>query len=56
MEFSIICPWCGYKHDGLDYIEPNDMDGDFVMDCENCSKQFSVEFKTSITFKTEKNI
>ena len=53
--FIIKCPWCGHEHDGLDYVEPNDMDGDFVMDCEECKKQFAVYFKTSITFKTEKS-
>ncbi|EKN42991.1 hypothetical protein [Clostridium botulinum] len=55
MEFGIICPYCGYEHDGLDYIEPNDMEGEFVMDCEECERQLAVNFKTSINFKAEKS-
>lgn len=54
MNFKIICPYCKHEHDGLDYIEPNDMEGDFVMDCEECERQFTVSFKTAIEFKTEK--
>lgn len=54
MDFIIICPYCGHEHDGLDYIEASDMEGKFVMDCEECKRQFAVSFKTSIQFKTEK--
>lgn len=56
-DFIVKCPWCGHEHNGLDYVKPNYMDGDFVMDCENkeCRKQFAVYFKTKIDFKTEKS-
>lgn len=48
---KIKCPYCGHEHDGLDYIEPNDMGGSFSMDCEECEKPFAVDFETKIEFK-----
>lgn len=55
MEFKIVCPYCNNKHDGLAYIELNDMEGTLGMRCEKCERQFLVEFKTSIQFKIEKS-
>ena len=55
MDFAIKCPWCGNEHDGLKYIEPNDIEGEFVTDCEECEKQFAVKFKTTILFETERS-
>lgn len=53
-DFNIVCPHCGHKHDGLDYIELNDMDGDFDMNCEGCGEEFFVKFKLSINFEIAK--
>lgn len=55
MDFPIKCPWCGHEHDGLEYIEPNDMEGEFVTDCEECERQFLVKFKTTISFEAERS-
>lgn len=40
MKFIFNCPWCGHQHDGLEYIEPTDMEGEFATDCEECERQF----------------
>lgn len=54
VESKIICPYCGYEHRGLNYIEVGDMEGEFSMNCEGCKEEFKVKFNTIIEFKTEK--
>lgn len=54
MDFIFKCPWCGHEYDGLDFVEPTDMDGEFITDCKECKRQFEVKFKTTISFETEK--
>ncbi|MBD5589243.1 hypothetical protein [Clostridium botulinum] len=51
---KIKCPYCKHEHDGLDYIEVGDMEGEFSMDCEKCKKPFGVDFATRIEFTTVK--
>lgn len=52
MENIIICPYCEYEHDGLDYLNCRDMEGEFSMHCEKCGKPFGVNFVTKIEFTT----
>ena len=54
MNYDIVCPYCGHKHDGLDYVETGDMEGDFSMECEACGKEFNVSFTTTINFEISK--
>ncbi len=53
-EFIFKCPHCEMEYDGLDYVDTGDMDGEFQMECEGCEKEFTVKFKTIITFETIK--
>jgi DNA-directed RNA polymerase subunit RPC12/RpoP len=54
IDFNIICPYCNHKHEGLDYVETGDMEGDSTMNCEECGEEFNVKFNTIINFEIEK--
>lgn len=55
MDWSIDCPHCGYKHeDWQNFIDTDDMEGEFPMNCEECGKPFQVTYWTKITFETKK--
>lgn len=55
MNSYIECPYCNYKHENWhEYIDNEDMEGEFSMDCEKCEKGFCVKFNTIIEFKTTK--
>lgn len=57
MENGFKCPHCGMEYDGLDFVDCEDMEGEFQMTCENekCRKDFLVKFETIVNFVTEKN-
>lgn len=51
----IECPHCEYKHGNYqDYLEVGDLGGDFPMTCENCGKDFDVDFYSIFWFETKK--
>lgn len=52
-KYTFNCPHCGMEHDGLDYIEACDMNGEFEMLCDGCEKEFSVKFTTTIVFSID---
>lgn len=54
--WSINCPRCGHKHtDWQNYIDTDEMFGEFPMTCENekCETTFDVKYDTHISFKTK---
>ncbi len=54
---GIICPHCNHEHtDWQEYVDTGDMKGAFPMDCEDCEKEFRVDFSTVITFKSTTDI
>jgi len=55
MDNFIPCPFCKHQHSNWqDYIETNDMEGSFAMQCDGCGKIFFVTFETTIKFKTSR--
>lgn len=51
----IECPHCHHHHeDWQNYIDGEDMEGIFPMNCETCGKEFTVEFETILSFKSKK--
>lgn len=55
-EAYIECPHCGYHHENWsEYVEDlGEMEGEFWMQCEKCSKGFNVEYEFEINFTTLK--
>ena len=53
--WSIDCPHCGHKHtDWQNYIDTDDMSGEFDENCEKCGKPYQAKYNTVITFSTKK--
>lgn len=48
------CPQCNCKYNIFDYIEVCDVEGKFLMRCEECEEEFFVKFKISINVIVEK--
>ena len=49
----IQCPYCGHSIEPWDFMNIEDMEGEFTMECEKCEKEFLVKFETDKKFTTD---
>ncbi|AUO79577.1 hypothetical protein BSP10_174 [Bacillus phage BSP10] len=55
MKEGFCCPHCNYHyHDWWEYVDPTDMEAEFVMPCDSCNENFNVIMTTTVAFSTEK--
>lgn len=56
MKEGFCCPHCNYHyHDWWEYVDPTDMEAEFVMPCDSCNENFNVIMTTTVAFSTEKS-